>query len=128
MKTKLWAVSLVVLCTLFTSSAQILYKKGAEKLGLNLISIITNWNLIFGIVLYVMGAVLLIVAFRGGDVTVLYPIITTSFVWVTLGSMYFFGETISFLRWIGVFLIIVGIIVINLGSEDKKISEFTEAI
>lgn len=128
MKTKLWAVFLMIVCTAFTSSAQILYKTGANKLSFDIISIITNWQIILGLFLYALGAVLVIIALRGGEVTVLYPIITSSYIWVALGSSYFFGEVISSLRWTGIILIIIGIIVITFGEKDKEIIKFTEPV
>jgi multidrug transporter EmrE-like cation transporter len=128
MKTKLWAILLMVICTVFTSSAQIFYKVGANKLSFNFISIITNWQLILGLILYGIGAVLVIIALKGGEVTVLYPIITSSYIWVSLASGYFFGEKIGMFRWAGIFLIILGIVIITLGQKDKEIIEFTEPI
>jgi undecaprenyl phosphate-alpha-L-ara4N flippase subunit ArnE len=128
MKTKLWAIMLMVLCTVFTSIAQIFYKIGADKLRFDIISILTNWQLIFGMILYILGAILVIIALRGGEVTVLYPIITSSYIWVSLGSVYFFGEKMNSFKWIGVFLIILGIIIITFGQKDKEVIEFTEAV
>ena len=127
-KTKLWAITLMVICTIFTSSAQIFYKMGADKLDYNLASIITNWHIIAGMVLYGLGAVLVILALRGGEVSVLYPIITSSYIWVSLGSSYFFGEIMNVFKWIGVFLIIFGIMLITFGQNDKKIMEFKETV
>ena len=65
MGTKLWAIGLMVMCTAFTSFAQVLYKLGANRLEFNLISLVTNIPLIMGMVLYVIGAVIMIIAFRG---------------------------------------------------------------
>lgn len=128
MKTKLWAITIMIICTIFTSSAQIFYKLGADKLSLNIISIITNWAIILGLILYGLGAVLVIIALRGGEVTVLYPIITLSYIWVSFGSSYFFGEEMNPFKWVGIFLIMVGIILITFGSKDKKTIEFTGAV
>ena len=128
MKTKPWAILLMIVCTIFTSSAQIFYKMGADRLQFNIISIITNWHIISGLILYGLGAVLVIIALRGGEVTVLYPIITSSYIWVSLGSVYFFGEKMNSFKWIGIFLIILGIIIITFGQKDKKVIEFTEAV
>jgi drug/metabolite transporter (DMT)-like permease len=119
MKTKLWAIILMVVCTVFTSSAQILYKLGAEKLVFDLVSILFNWQIILGLVFYGIGAILVIISFRGGEVTVLYPIITSSYIWVTLGSWYFLREGISMVRWSGVVLIMVGILLITLSKKDE---------
>ena len=78
MATKLWAMGIVLSCTLLTSTAQIFWKFGAEKLEFNFLSIITNVNLLIGIFLYAIGGILLIISFRGGEVSVLYPIIAIS--------------------------------------------------
>lgn len=128
MKTKLWAIVLMVLCTLLVSSAQILYKIGAAKLVLDIFSILTNWHLIIGLCLYGMGAVLVIIALRGGEVTVLYPIITSSYIWVSIGSVYFFGEDMNIFKILGIVAIISGILMITFGQKDKEVIEYTEAV
>lgn len=119
MRTKWWAVFLMVFCTFFTSTAQIFLKLGSSRLPL----IFWNWHLLIGISLYGFAALLLIVSFRGGEVTVLYPIIATSYVWVSLLSRVFLNENISFLRWAGVFAIMLGICFIGWGSRRNHRNE-----
>ena len=120
MSTKAWAIGLMVLCTAFTSVAQIFYKLGAERLSLDFFALITNLPLITGMVLYILGAVIMIIAFKGGEVSVLYPIIATSYIWVSLMSLYFFGDALNLFRWTGIFVIITGIIFISVGSKEKE--------
>lgn len=128
MKTELWAIGLMVLCTAFTSVAQVFYKFGAAKLEFNIISLITNLPLITGMILYILGAFIMITAFKGGEVSVLYPIIATSYIWVSLLSIHFFNENLNFFRWIGIFVIIAGIIFISIGSKEKEIVRYTEGV
>lgn len=128
MATKAWAIGLMILTTVFTSIAQVLYKIGADKLQPNLMSIITNLPLLSGMALYIIGAVIMITAFKGGEVSVLYPILATSYVWVSLLSVYFFNESFNSLRWVGIFIIIAGIIFISTGSKQKESIEYVEAI
>jgi len=118
MATKLWAILLVLFTTLITSSAQILWKKGSATLAFDILSIITNYYIIGGVLLYVVGGTLLIISFRGGEVSVLYPIIATSYIWVSLLSVKFLGEQMNHFKWIGVILIIAGIASIGFGSKD----------
>lgn len=120
MATKLWAIVLMILCTFFTSLAQIFYKFGSAKLSFNLVSIITNYYLYIGLFLYFFAFVLMIRAFKGGEVTVLYPIVSTSYIWVGLLSIVFFKEAVTTLRWIGIITIILGIIFINLGNKAAR--------
>ena len=119
MATKLWAALLVLFTTLLTSSAQILWKIGSATLSFDIVKILTNYYLIGGVLLYVVGGILIIIAFRGGEVSVLYPIIATSYVWVSLLSVKFLGEQMNAFKWIGVAGIIMGIVLIGYGSKDS---------
>lgn len=120
MKTKPWAMGMVLFCTLLTSTAQLFYKFGAEQLEFNLLSIITNLPLLMGILLYAVGGILLILSFRGGEVSVLYPIIATSYIWVSFLSIYFLSEEMNLFKWAGVFTIMSGIILIGYGSSKAE--------
>jgi|TARA_B100001964_G_scaffold228947_1_gene280698 undecaprenyl phosphate-alpha-L-ara4N flippase subunit ArnE len=127
MSTKLWAMGIVLASTLLTSTAQLFYKFGAEKLEFDILSIITNVNIIAGILLYAVGGILLIISFRGGEVSVLYPIFATSYIWVSFLSIYFLGEVMNIFKWTGIFVIIAGIILIGYGSE-KATAEAAEIV
>ena len=120
MATKLWAMGIVLGCTFLTSTAQLFWKFGAEKLEFNILSIITNIEILAGILIYSIAGILLIISFRGGEVSVLYPIFATSYVWVSFLSIFFLGEVMSLFKWLGIFTIIAGIVLIGFGS--KKIS------
>lgn len=122
MATKLWAALLVLSTTLLTSSAQLLWKKGSTTLSLNIFSIITNYYIIGGILLYIVGGTLLILSFRGGEVSTLYPIIATSYIWVSLLSVYVLGEMMNYYKWIGIAAIITGIALIGFGSKDGVVA------
>ena len=129
MRTKLWAILLMVVCTAFTSIAQLFYKAGAAKLSFDVVALITNWQVITGMALYAMGAVLMITAFRGGEVSVLYPIIATSYIWVSLLSWTLFNEGMNAFRWAGVALIFFGVVMISMGSTEKEPAiEYTEVV
>ena len=118
MATKLWAALLVLFTTLLTSSAQILWKIGSATLSFNIVNILTNYYLIGGVILYIVGGALIIISFRGGEVSVLYPIIATSYIWVSFLSMKFLGEMMNLYKWIGIAGIIAGIVLIGFGSKD----------
>ena len=120
MATKLWAALLVLFTTLLTSSAQLFYKYGSLSLDFkNLAGLFTNYYLMGGMLLYAIGGILMIISFRGGEVSVLYPIIATSYIWVSLLSMAFLNENMNVLRWTGILFIITGIVSIGYGSKDS---------
>ena len=118
MPTKLWAALLVLFTTFLTSAGQILYKLGSKSLEFNVYSILTNHYLILGAVIYAIGGILIIVSLRGGEVSVLYPIIATSYIWVTLSSIIFFNESINWFKSFGIIAIIIGISLIGFGSKE----------
>ena len=126
MTTKLWAIGLIILTTFLTSTAQVFYKIGSENLSFNLIELLTNYNILFGLFLYGIGAILLILSLKGGEVTVLYPIIATSYIWVSLFSVWFLGEGMNLMRWLGVITIIIGISIVGYGS--KKVNTQVEMV
>ncbi len=112
----------MVVCTLFTSVAQIFYKFGALRLP----EIITNYHILIGLVLYGIGALILVTAFKFGEVTLLYPIIATSYIWVSILSWIVFSETIGIFKSIGIAFIIIGITVIAFGSKKKAVIDYVD--
>lgn len=119
MATKIWAALLVLFVTFLTSSAQLLWKKGSATLTFDILGVITNYYIIGGILLYAVGGTLIILSLRGGEVTVLYPIIATSYIWVSFLSIMFLNENMNLFKWIGIASIIAGIISIGYGSKDS---------
>lgn len=117
MKTKPWAIALVFFFTFLTSAAQILYKMAAGRLVFDLMGLLTNWPLILGGVLYIVSAILMIISFKGGELSVLYPLIALSYVWVSLLSPIFFPQdSMNPLKWGGVFVILLGVSFIGVAS------------
>ncbi|HIH42574.1 TPA: EamA family transporter [Candidatus Woesearchaeota archaeon] len=121
MATKTWAILLVIFSTAITSTAQIFYKLGANNLKFNLWYLITNYHLIIGLGLYAIAAALLIIALKGGELSVLYPIIATSYIWVTIASAYFLNEPTNLYKWLGIICIIIGVSIIGYGSKRQAI-------
>lgn len=109
----------MLITTLFTSVAQVLYKFGAASLSFSFSGILFNYYLIGGLVLYGIGAVIMIIAFRSADVSLLYPVIATSYIWVSLLSLWLFNETVSLLHWFGIVVIIMGVVFVGLGSKTE---------
>ena len=116
MKTKKEAILLVLLCTFLTAAGQIFLKIGSRTLALNIIKLLSNSALIIGIILYILGAIILVIALKHGELSVLYPIIATSFVWVGFLSIMFLNEIMNAWKWAGVVTIIIGISLIGRGA------------
>jgi drug/metabolite transporter (DMT)-like permease len=123
MPTELWAVGLVVLGTLIGASAPVLFKLGSEKFTMNPLKIMknplilfTNWKIILGCALYTTAAFLFIPALRGGELSVLYPLIALSYVWSAFLSMKILHEKMNALKWLGIAIIITSVGLIGFGS------------
>ena len=116
MATQLWAIGLVITATLIGAFGPILLKKASEKRLSKISSLITNYHLMGGVGLYAIGTILFIPALKGGDLSVLYPFVSLIYVWVSLLSVKFLGEKMNKLKWLGVFLIILGVSFIGFGS------------
>ncbi len=76
----------------------------------------SNYHLFGGVSLYALGTVLFIPALKGGDLSILYPFVALTYIWVSLLSVKFLGEKMNFMKWMGISLIIVGVSFIGIGS------------
>jgi drug/metabolite transporter (DMT)-like permease len=112
MQTKMYVILLVAFCALLGAAGQVFFKLSSKSLSFNLLSLATNWKLIIGLVLYGLATVLFLIMLRQGNLSILYPIIATSYIWVALFSTIFLQEAFPAYKWAGVLLIIGGVIVI----------------
>jgi drug/metabolite transporter (DMT)-like permease len=116
--TALGSIVLVVLCTIIGAAAQILMRLGAAELhGSTAADLLTNWALMAGYACLAANTVLLILALRHGELSVLYPIIALTYVWVTILSPMFFGDTVNAYKIAGVAFIVIGVSFIGVGSR-----------
>jgi|TARA_B100001964_G_scaffold245555_1_gene333372 uncharacterized membrane protein len=116
MATELWAIGLVILATFVGAFGPILLKKASAKKLSNIKSLMSNYHLFGGVSLYALGTVLFIPALKGGDLSILYPFVALTYIWVSLLSVKFLGEKMNFMKWMGISLIIVGVSFIGIGS------------
>ena len=118
MATQRWAIILIIVMTLITSTAQIFYKLAAMRFSLSVGGILLNWPLWIGAILYIISSIMMVIAFKGGEISVLYPLIALSYVWVSLASPRFFpADTMNTLKWCGVVAIIGGVSLIGFGGR-----------
>ena len=106
-------------CTVLGAAAQVLIKLGANALPHpGLWQMITSLHLLGGYSLYGMSTVLLVLALREGELSLLYPVISLTYVWVTVLSVAVFHETLTPLKIAGILLIVAGVAV--LGRNGRK--------
>jgi multidrug transporter EmrE-like cation transporter len=116
MKTELWAMVLALIATSLGSFGPLFLKKASSHLEFKLKTIITNYNLIFGIFFYALGTIIFFPALKGGELSVLYPLIALVYVWVSLLSIKFLKEKMNTMKWLGIALILSGVSLIGFGA------------
>lgn len=109
-------ILMVAGATLLSAAAQILMKIGMNHFNLNLLAILTNAPLIAGYALYGLFTILMVLALREGDLSLIYPIISLSYVWVTALSYFIFHDTLSPLKLIGITGIMAGVTLLGRGE------------
>lgn len=114
---------LVFCCTLFGAAAQILIKSGANTFAPNptvaemIGRIFTNLPLFTGYAFYGISTVMLVLALRHGELSLLYPVIALTFVWVTILSIMIFHDSMNPLKLVGIAIIVSGVAVLGRGSH-----------
>ncbi|MBD3309790.1 EamA family transporter [Candidatus Woesearchaeota archaeon] len=116
MTTELWAIGLVLAGVLYGSFGSLLFKQGSEHISLDPIKLLKNWRLILGTFVYGTSAIIFVIALRGGELSVLYPMVATVYIWVSIWSMLFLKEKMNFIKWAGIFLIILGVTFVGIGG------------
>ena len=104
-------IVIVLFCALLGSVAQLLFKMASSSVSSNILSWL-NWKIIVGGLLYLAAGILFIWALKFGNLSVLYPIIATSYIWTAFLAFKFLDEPIPVIRWLGIALIIVGVILV----------------
>jgi len=112
METPAWTIGLTFLTALMAAAGQLLFKQGASAVSVDLATWFLNVPLLAGLALHALGFVLLVTALKHGQLSVLYPVLATSYIWVALMSAWFLAEPFSPTKWAGVGLIMAGIALI----------------
>lgn len=119
------SVALVTICTLIGAAAQLLIKTGASALPphvsgvmANLQAMAANLPLVVGYTLYGCSAVLMVVALKDAELSLLYPIIALTYVWVSILSVVVLHEKMNAFKLTGIAIIVVGVAII--GKREKS--------
>jgi drug/metabolite transporter (DMT)-like permease len=113
------SLALIITFTLLAAAAQVLLKFGTNRLHqhLSLATVVTDLPLLGGLALYGIGAAMMVIALRHGELSVLYPLISLSYVWVAILSVVVFGEAMNPFKVAGIFVIMAGVAVMGMGAH-----------
>jgi undecaprenyl phosphate-alpha-L-ara4N flippase subunit ArnE len=111
-------VVLTIFQCLFLAGGQVCFKFAVQKTGKFILSwtyfadILTNWWLLASGVCLILATVLWGYILKHFDFSVAYPITALAYIFGILAAVYIFHETVPPIRWLGVGLIIAGVILI----------------
>lgn len=108
---------LVLLASFIGSFGAVFLKSGAERLHRQLRSLLLNWRLAAGIAFFLLSSFFFVLGIRRGELTVLYPMVALGYIWTLFWSRLFFGEPFSRNKFLGIGLILAGIVLLNLGNR-----------
>ena len=115
------SIALVFFCTVFGAAAQILFKLGANALvSGNPLAMIKSMPLVVGCSLYGISAGLLVLALKDGELSILYPVISLTYIWVMFLSLAFFKESMNPYRLLGVLVIVAGVALLGRDSRQSS--------
>src|ERR1700722_14409407 len=115
----------------FESTGVILLKKGMNAIGemhgytaAEIFRVVrmgaTNPQILLGVFFEALFFVCLLILMSKSDISFLWPLTALSFVFATLAAMIFLGESVSWIRWIGVALIMLGAAFISYSAHAKE--------
>ena len=105
-------ILLTALAAFIGSIGQLELKRGANNLQFDLKLLLSNYHLIIGVAVYAVSTVIYVYALNKEQLSILYPIIATSYVWTLVFSKFFLKESVGITSWTGVFFILLGVTLI----------------
>lgn len=101
-------ILIIIAASLLTSIGQLLWKlSNGSNLSL----------ILFGFICYGLGAVLMIIAFRFGRFSVIHPMISFGYIFAIVFGAIVLKEKVTFMKLLGVSIIMVGVLLIGGGDE-----------
>jgi multidrug transporter EmrE-like cation transporter len=108
---------LVLVASFIGSFGAVFLKSGAERLHRRLTSLLLNWRLAAGVAFFLLSSFFFVLGIRRGELSILYPVVALGYVWTLFWSRLFFGERFSRNKFLGIGLILAGIVFLNLGNK-----------
>lgn len=105
-----WKIILLTALAAFIGSiGQLEFKRGADNLQFDLKMLLTNYHLILAVAVYAVSTIMYVYALNKGQLSVMYPILATSYIWTLIFSNVFLKESVGVVGWAGVFFILLGV-------------------
>jgi multidrug transporter EmrE-like cation transporter len=125
LKTPISNMLLVLLGSFIGSFGAVFLKSGAGALHKGWLHLVIshdppffNWRLASGVGLYLLSSYFFVLGIRPpGELSVLYPMVSLGYIFTLLWSRIFFNEPLTRTKFCGLFLIVLGVVFVGLGSK-----------
>jgi multidrug transporter EmrE-like cation transporter len=107
---------LVFAASVIGSFGAVFLKMGAARLNGSVLSFV-NTRLALGVTLFLGSSVFYALGIKGGQLSVLYPMVSLGYIWTLLWSKLFFDEPFTRNKFFGLALILLGVFFVGLGSK-----------
>jgi drug/metabolite transporter (DMT)-like permease len=120
------ALIAIACATFIQVIGQLLIKRGTAELAPNptliqtAMGMVTILPLFMGYAMYGLFTVIMVFALRHGELSMLYPIMALSYVWVTIVSIIWLNEPVNAAEMLGVLVIVGGVAVLGLGEKQRS--------
>ena len=113
---ELITIALVLFASILSAIGSLFLKKGSKKLSKNILKVLKNEMILIGMIIYAVSVPPYLIALKRAELSVLYPLVSTTYIWSSLLAVYFLKEKMNRFKWIGIFLIIIGVMFIGIGA------------
>ncbi len=108
---------LVFVAAVLGSFGAVFLKSGAGRLHRQIRTLLFNWRLALGVAFYLLSSFFFVLGVRKGELTILYPMVSLGYVFTLLWSRLFFRERITRNKFVGIGLVVIGVVLLSLGSR-----------
>ncbi|MEK6845568.1 MAG: EamA family transporter [Nanoarchaeota archaeon] len=109
-----FSAALVLVGTVIGALGALILKKGTINRSFK--ELFVTPNLWAGLFLYGLSTLFYLLALRREEISVLYPLVSTSYIWITIFSVRFLGEKMNKWKYLALVGIITGVVLIGIGS------------
>ncbi|MBI5073356.1 EamA family transporter [Candidatus Woesearchaeota archaeon] len=116
MNTPWSSVFLVLIATSIGAFGALFLKYGANTMTRKSVLSFLNIRLLIGVFFYGLSSIFFLIALKNGELSVLYPLTSLSYIWISLLSIKMLHEKMNLYKWLGIAAILVGVTMIGFGS------------
>jgi drug/metabolite transporter (DMT)-like permease len=116
-KTPIESILLVLLAAFIGSFGAVFLKAGAGRLHGGLRALVTNYRLALGVAFFLLSSYFFVLGLKHGELNVLYPLVSMSYLWTMLWSRIVFKEPFTMRKLGALALIVLGIVFIGFGNR-----------